>query len=257
MAAAKKPKKVPPAEVKPVAKKTLTDADLHRIRMQAKRMVADLFARPLLRGQVMDDTLRDKVRSDENTIALKRYDYSLKSLREKYRDEPIPNKLVATALFLTEEELESEYERIVKKLQVLMVPKLADIDYQSMSRFKNFPSPHCHIQSLDTGCLPESFADREIEAGHRHPYQHRPRHPGCHPDPAQARQEEGAHLRPWARGVLPRRRLRHPQGCRNQSGGVPEVRGQGEEVRPHHDARAGPAGLRDDGQAALQGRPPS
>jgi DNA polymerase III alpha subunit len=32
-------------------------------------------------------------------------------------------------------------------------------------RFKPFPTPHCHIQSLDTGCLPESFADRELELG--------------------------------------------------------------------------------------------
>jgi DNA polymerase III alpha subunit len=30
---------------------------------------------------------------------------------------------------------------------------------------KNFPSPHCHIQSLDTGSTPESFAEREIELG--------------------------------------------------------------------------------------------
>jgi DNA polymerase III alpha subunit len=30
---------------------------------------------------------------------------------------------------------------------------------------KNFVSPHCHIQSLDTGSTPESFADREIELG--------------------------------------------------------------------------------------------
>lgn len=30
-------------------------------------------------------------------------------------------------------------------------------------KLTNFPSPHCHIQSLDTGSTPESFAEREIE----------------------------------------------------------------------------------------------
>jgi hypothetical protein len=74
----------------------------------------------------MDD-LRDKVLRDEDTIALKRYSYSLASLQAKHKDDPIPNKLIAAALLLTEEELEAEYERIVKKLQTLMVPRLADI----------------------------------------------------------------------------------------------------------------------------------
>ncbi len=45
--ASKKPKKkaaiAPPERAVP-KRKVLTDADLHRIRMQAKRMVAELFA---------------------------------------------------------------------------------------------------------------------------------------------------------------------------------------------------------------------
>jgi DNA polymerase III alpha subunit len=34
-----------------------------------------------------------------------------------------------------------------------------------LSDFHNFPSPHCHVQSLDTGSTPEAFADREVELG--------------------------------------------------------------------------------------------
>lgn len=37
--------------------------------------------------------------------------------------------------------------------------------HKMVYRFPNFPSPHCHIQSLDTGCLPEHFAAREVELG--------------------------------------------------------------------------------------------
>ncbi len=76
----------------------------------------------------MDDKLRELVRTDENTIALKRYEHSLAVLRAKYKDDPIPNKLMASALLLSEEELAAEYERIVKKLQSLMSPSTADIE---------------------------------------------------------------------------------------------------------------------------------
>lgn len=34
-----------------------------------------------------------------------------------------------------------------------------------MKEFLNFPSPHCHVQSLDSGSSPEAFAAREIELG--------------------------------------------------------------------------------------------
>lgn len=76
------------------------------------------------------DSSRERIRTDEDFIALKRYEFSLKNLRAKYKDDPIPNKLIASALLISEEELEAEYERIVKKLQLLMVPKLADIEVE-------------------------------------------------------------------------------------------------------------------------------
>lgn len=35
----------------------------------------------------------------------------------------------------------------------------------SMSRFKQYPTPHAHPQSLDSGSTPEAFAKREVELG--------------------------------------------------------------------------------------------
>lgn len=34
-----------------------------------------------------------------------------------------------------------------------------------MTKFQNFSTPHSHPQSLDSGCTPEAFAEREVELG--------------------------------------------------------------------------------------------
>lgn len=60
-----------------------------------------------------------KIQTDEGFVYLKRYKYSLKRLLDRY-PEGCPDKVIAAALMITEEDVEAEYERIVVKLRELI-----------------------------------------------------------------------------------------------------------------------------------------
>lgn len=69
-----------------------------------------------------DDEIQYAVLNDEDFIVNKRYDYSVRVLKAKYQDDPIPSKMIAASLLLTEEELNDEYEKIVATLRSWMIP---------------------------------------------------------------------------------------------------------------------------------------
>lgn len=56
---------------------------------------------------------------EEDFIAIRRYNYSLKNLLEKYPD-GAPNKVIAQALAINEEDVENLYNLTVAKLRRLM-----------------------------------------------------------------------------------------------------------------------------------------
>lgn len=62
---------------------------------------------------------KKKVRNDPDYINLKRFNYSLKELLERY-PEGAPDRLIAQALMMSEDELESLYNSIVLKLRNAM-----------------------------------------------------------------------------------------------------------------------------------------
>lgn len=61
----------------------------------------------------------DRVAVNEDFIALKRYDYSMKKLLERY-PEGCPDRVIASALMMTEEEVEEAYQKVVVKLQSII-----------------------------------------------------------------------------------------------------------------------------------------
>lgn len=63
------------------------------------------------------DEMTERVCVDPDFIALKRFDYSLKTLLARYPDGVPSNRVIAQALLITEEELAEVYEDIVKKLR--------------------------------------------------------------------------------------------------------------------------------------------
>lgn len=71
-----------------------------------------------------------KLASDPDFVAIKRFDYSLKKLLERYPiekyPEGVPVRVMAQALLLTEDEVEDEYERAILKMRMLMNVDLSD-----------------------------------------------------------------------------------------------------------------------------------
>ena len=65
------------------------------------------------------EEIRYRVDTEDDFIALKRFDYSLKALMLRYPDGIPSDRLIAQALAISEEELESIYEGVVKKLKTL------------------------------------------------------------------------------------------------------------------------------------------
>jgi len=61
------------------------------------------------------------VETDPDFVAVKRFDYSLKKLMEKYPPEKypdgVPTKVIAQALMITEDEVEELYEQVILKLR--------------------------------------------------------------------------------------------------------------------------------------------
>lgn len=59
------------------------------------------------------------IETDPDYIASKRFDYSLNKLLERYPD-GCPDRIIATALMIDEEEVEILYQNIVLKLRSIM-----------------------------------------------------------------------------------------------------------------------------------------
>lgn len=62
------------------------------------------------------DELRRRIELDPNFVNVKRFDYSLNKVLDRYPD-GVPNKVIAQALMMQEEEIEEIYQRIVLKLR--------------------------------------------------------------------------------------------------------------------------------------------
>jgi glycerol-3-phosphate responsive antiterminator len=59
---------------------------------------------------------RSKIESDPDYVALKRFDYSIKKVLEKYPD-GAPVKVIAQGLLMTEEEVEELLGTVILKLR--------------------------------------------------------------------------------------------------------------------------------------------
>jgi hypothetical protein len=62
---------------------------------------------------------RLRLASDEDYICLKRFEFSLARLLERY-PEGCPDRIVAQALLMTEDQVREMYENVVVKLRQLM-----------------------------------------------------------------------------------------------------------------------------------------
>jgi hypothetical protein len=62
---------------------------------------------------------RKKILYDPDFVFLKRFDYSIDQLMERYPD-GCPTRIIAQALMLTEDDVDELYERLVLKLRRLM-----------------------------------------------------------------------------------------------------------------------------------------
>jgi hypothetical protein len=65
------------------------------------------------------EEMQKKIWTEPDFVALKRFDYSLAKVLERY-PEGVPPHLVAQALLMTEEEVETSYQEVVRKLRVIM-----------------------------------------------------------------------------------------------------------------------------------------
>ena len=65
-----------------------------------------------------DEVLR-RIQEDPDFVYLKRFDYSLDKVVQRYPD-GAPTRVIAQALMLTEEDVEDMYPQIVAKLQAIM-----------------------------------------------------------------------------------------------------------------------------------------
>ena len=62
---------------------------------------------------------KDRINEEEDFVNLKRFSYSLKKLMERY-PEGVPDKYIAQALDVAENEVPALYEEVVAKLRTLM-----------------------------------------------------------------------------------------------------------------------------------------
>jgi len=63
------------------------------------------------------EEMQNRLETDSDFIALKRFDYSMKELMLRYPDGVPSDRLIAQALLMTEEELDIIFEEIVNKLR--------------------------------------------------------------------------------------------------------------------------------------------
>lgn len=62
---------------------------------------------------------KKRVNEDQDFVALKRFDYSLEALLERYPD-GCPDRVIAQALLISEPEVEELYQETVLKLRSIM-----------------------------------------------------------------------------------------------------------------------------------------
>lgn len=62
---------------------------------------------------------KKRLETDPDYIALKRFDYSLKKLLQRY-PEGAPDRIIANALLIPEEDVEEVYDATVQKLREVM-----------------------------------------------------------------------------------------------------------------------------------------
>lgn len=63
----------------------------------------------------------ERISAEEDFIALKRFNYSLKMFLERYPDGSPNNRIIAQALMMTEDDVESLYQEILEKLRAVMI----------------------------------------------------------------------------------------------------------------------------------------
>jgi hypothetical protein len=65
---------------------------------------------------IPEDLIRAKIANEENFIAIKRFNYSLERMLERYPD-GVPDRIIAQALLIKEEDVEELYQKIILKLK--------------------------------------------------------------------------------------------------------------------------------------------
>ena len=63
-----------------------------------------------------EEEIKKKILEDRDFINIKRFDYSLNKLLDRYED-GVPGRVIAQALLISEEEVESLYEQVLVKLR--------------------------------------------------------------------------------------------------------------------------------------------
>lgn len=63
-----------------------------------------------------EDEVKHMIEHDPDYIASKRFGYSMAKLLERYPD-GCPDRVIASALLMTEEEVEQRYQMIVRRLR--------------------------------------------------------------------------------------------------------------------------------------------
>lgn len=67
------------------------------------------------------DLIRERIETEPDFIAIKRFDYSLNKLLERY-PEGVPTRVIAQALMMEESEVEELYQKIIAKLRKNLDP---------------------------------------------------------------------------------------------------------------------------------------
>ncbi len=62
------------------------------------------------------EQVKQKINNEPDFIFLKRFDFSLKNLLDRYPD-GVPNRIIAQALQMTEVEVEDLYQKVLVKLR--------------------------------------------------------------------------------------------------------------------------------------------
>jgi hypothetical protein len=65
------------------------------------------------------DDMRYRLRTEPDFIGMKRFDYSLAKLLERY-PEGCPDKIIAQALLVSEPEVEEMYQKAIARLRIIM-----------------------------------------------------------------------------------------------------------------------------------------